>query len=431
MPEFLFSISFSSEEWLPSYLTRLAKRNHYGTLTAVENLCRQQMRAAGITDSLERPTLVETYNVISAITGMPPETIYAATVHRFALTLQPPGKAASFLMLPSNQRVPLLRLDEMRRHLHSKKAAQFCPACLREYQYHRLIWVPLAVTACLKHHCLLVDVCPCCQSPVSTQSIATAQCGRCTADLTNGPSIDLSADPTGLAAQRVIQSLLLGIEIPEISGKYHLPDQPPAALYYLLYGLQSTLEEARGLWPAITNPGALSADLPWRQLLAEERSNTVDLHSRYTLAFRSITNWPDGFCTLLSAYRDVGSTAKSKDLFRKMGNLYAYWIEQKWRHPAFQFIRDALNMYLADIYSEALWVVRTRQFKEDGELADRLGAFSIMDAAWRLGVSVDRVRELIEDGHLTAYRGSPYESAAAALVLRSEVYALQARGLEE
>jgi TniQ len=426
--EFLFSIPFSSDEWLSSYFTRLSKRNRYATLTAVENLCRQHRRAEGITDTLERPILTQSYDVISTITGLSPDRLYAGTVHRFAPILQPPGKSATFLALTSNRSVPLLCLDEMRRHLRSKNAAQFCPACLREHPYHRLIWVPLAVTACLVHNCLLVNLCPCCHSPVTTQSISTANCQRCMADLSATPCINLEGDSTGIAAQSVLQALLLGKGGNDTAQIYNLPEQHPAVIYYFLYGLQSTLGEARGLWPTLDNSDNFTSVLQTQPSFEVGNREIMDNHRRYTIAFSGITNWPDGFRALLSVYCQASRTAGEKELFHKMGNLYAYWIEQKWRHPAFRFVHDAFNGFLADIYGESPWIVRTQRFKEDGKLADQLGYFSVMDAAWRLQVSVEKVRELIEEGHLTTYRGSsPYDFAAEVFVLRSEVYALQKR----
>src|SRR4051812_41631955 len=92
MQAFLRTLPLPSDEWLPSYLTRLSRLNHCSSLRTAESLCRQHLRAKGISDSLERPTHIYTYDVISTISRMPSEQIYAATVHRFTHTLQHPSK---------------------------------------------------------------------------------------------------------------------------------------------------------------------------------------------------------------------------------------------------------------------------------------------------------------------------------------------------
>lgn len=67
--------------------------------------------------------------------------------------------------------MPVLAPEIAREQLRPELAAQFCPLCLKEAHYHRVLWLPVAVSACITHKRFLVDCCPACQAKLSIQAI--------------------------------------------------------------------------------------------------------------------------------------------------------------------------------------------------------------------------------------------------------------------
>jgi hypothetical protein len=90
---------------------------------------------------------------------------------------QTPGGYGAYVELPEGEVGLLLDTGLGRKQVRAATAALFCPLCLKEAAYHRLIWLPFAVSACLAHHCLLLDHCPACRRTVSvcTPAAGTAR----------------------------------------------------------------------------------------------------------------------------------------------------------------------------------------------------------------------------------------------------------------
>jgi hypothetical protein len=193
---------------------------------------------------VEHPTRPDLFQHLADLTQLTPVQLYRATRHVFAPILTPPGTEPEWLTLPEGETMPLLRRRLVGIHGHRDTAAQFCPHCLQEAAYHRLIWFPVAVTACLKHHCLLLKVCPPCHQALSIRDIVDTHCHHCRMDLRQAPISYLQADPAGLLAQQTIQAWLPGSVYPEPLG-VKLPTQPGQALYHLLHGLCSTIRPSR------------------------------------------------------------------------------------------------------------------------------------------------------------------------------------------
>jgi hypothetical protein len=60
--------------------------------------------------------------------------------------------------------------------------AKFCPLCLREKSYYRIIWDFSLVTVCLTHKCLLISNCPECNSTLDIYRNGFGKC-KCGFDL--------------------------------------------------------------------------------------------------------------------------------------------------------------------------------------------------------------------------------------------------------
>ncbi|WP_043933867.1 TniQ family protein [Bacillus sp. EB01] len=98
--------------------------------------------------------------------------------------------------------------------VYNKYRIKYCPCCLIEDYYHRLIWDVKFVTVCLKHGQLLVDRCPSCNEQIYMSVFVRGQC-KCGFDFVETRKSKRWIDESVFSAQSVIQGLLSG-EIEEV-----------------------------------------------------------------------------------------------------------------------------------------------------------------------------------------------------------------------
>ncbi|TVY09092.1 hypothetical protein FPZ49_15390 [Paenibacillus cremeus] len=98
-------------------------------------------------------------------------------------------------------------LLQKRQHYYQTKV-KFCPHCLYEAKYHRLLWDVSLVSVCLKHKCNLIENCPSCGRHIRIHDLigGACTCGLIYANVVNTKTPVESV----LSAQKVIQSLLTG-----------------------------------------------------------------------------------------------------------------------------------------------------------------------------------------------------------------------------
>ena len=208
-------------ESLNSYLARLAKLNSYyppGMLS--EHAIGAANELGQVRDRINLPTWVTTYEQLAILTRTDATHLYASTTHKFAPVLTPPEGIIPCISF-ADESVSLLPSGIASKQLRPTQAAQFCPVCLKNLPYHRLIWTPIAVSACLEHKCLLLTNCHSCGKKVSVHDIVTAQCDDCKSSLTEAETQSLETDEFGLFSQYLIQSWL---NEQSNSSRYHSTD---------------------------------------------------------------------------------------------------------------------------------------------------------------------------------------------------------------
>ncbi|MGB5047831.1 MAG: TniQ family protein [Caldilineaceae bacterium] len=346
------------DESLSSLLARLAELNHYTATGIMKRLC-----LGGISDNLNRPSVAKTFEQIAALTMLPIHELYTATPHRFAKILTPPGETVQALALPSGEIVSVLSRGVAYDQLRAASAAQFCPHCLDISPYHRVGWLPIAISACLQHECLLLDHCPDCGSHVSIDDVTQTYCGRCGCDLVLGKTVSIAEDPWGKYAQQVIQSWLKLTPSPDQSLPFTLPDQPVAVLFFFLDGLRWCLTGLRSEWPYLHHHPrstlealsyAVDARIPYDDVdnltipLAPD-IRPEDSYSLYATAMKGIVNWPNGFHEFLKIYRLREIQEVRSQLENDFGSLYSDWVKKKW--GPLPFVQDAFHQYLVDQYA--------------------------------------------------------------------------------
>jgi len=339
---------------------------------------------------------------IATLTSVNISDIYASSNHHFAEVLTPPEHSIELIEITSGMLVPLFTYALVAKQLRPAHAGQFCPDCLKEAAYHRLVWMPIAVSACLEHSCLLLDRCQQCDKKVSILEIVEMRCRKCKSNLTEAGVLPLDND-AGLAYQRVIQSWLLNNTM--LSNATHLsPEGQPRVLYRVLDGLQwATRMLAWAEWSYLHR---INGDFDMAILQPGKGQNRItpyESYRLYTTAFRGITNWPEGFYEFLRAYRMQQQSGKllSGGPKADLGNLYTQWLQDYWQHPAFEFVHKAFEHYFIATYSLSSAVARTNLCQGIPGIAEQLSGVSIAEAARLLEVTPKMIDILLRTGKLT------------------------------
>jgi hypothetical protein len=270
--------------------------------------------------------------------------------------------------------------------VRSTRSAWYCPRCLIEAAFHRLIWRPVSSAACLKHACLLMSGCPKCRQPVSVYDIVRSRCCHCYTDLRTAKPLALSRIGHELNAQRAIQSWHTG----GIAPRLNWPDHPPETLCRLADGLalgMIYLSKQR-TYPQI--PG-ISRDYGYRPSRLQQLSPSQLLFA-YSLAIQCMVDWPQGFRRFLYWCEPNPKPEPGKSL----QSLFTYLAKNLWNNNASVFIWDAFHAFEMDrLYF--LWGRAEQQMTYE-----HLPAYANSEEAARiLGISQDALSLLVEKRSLT------------------------------
>jgi hypothetical protein len=392
-------------------------------------------------DMVDQPVKESTYRRLAALTRIDPLTLYYATPHSFAPLLLAPGTEADTLDLgadagPCARSLPLVSRRTNFKHLRSEQRAQYCPDCIREGAYHRLLWSHVLVSACTRHERLLVKACPKCKGNVSVYDIVVGVCRRCDSPLTQAESRTIQYDSFGLQAQRTLQAWLTeattacgasgdpegALQPPDLG----LPKEPTSILYSLAFGLFSCAvstpdtwgylhSPASGDWPGHNDartwpanpyaPGPKPKPEPprlagWYANLTIERN-----YVSFCTAFKGLVDWPRGFHGFVEAFRlRNGESTPTFGLFNRegLGSLYLAWMERYWAHPAFAFVQSAFDEYVRDniVHMAAGLVRNVGRYQADAARSGADQFLSFCDAALLLGTGTEQLERIVADGNL-------------------------------
>jgi hypothetical protein len=301
-----------------------------------------------------RPAHPETYQVLSELTRVEGDHLYAACVHRFAAVLTPPTHLPQFLTLPSGKTVLFLPNVLVDAQMWSEANIQFCPLCLQQATYHRIDWLPLASAICLRHQCFLVRGCPACAAHIPLQALIKARCPQCQFDLIQSPLKLVSGDALGLFSQTILRVWLGLGSLPEAKPLFSLPDHSPTILYRLVDTLRWVMMRLDPHWDYLYRPLS-TVDLPLSSCFSKQDITPAQSYLLYATAFKVLLDWPHSFFDFLDAYRLHLGHSGHGSIQQDFDYLYLACIQRLWRHPAFDFVQDAFNQYLLANYpSETL-----------------------------------------------------------------------------
>jgi hypothetical protein len=398
-------------ESITSYLERLARINHYDPARLLIRWLRmddagghpplgQVMRQAGF------------YQHLADLTGQPIAHLFTLSSHQLASVLLPPDDPGDALELAGGI-VSLFPVRRARLLLRPVRHAAYCPVCLREQAYHRLVWEVAAVAACPHHAHWLLDRCPHCDSALPVWAMVAGGCGQCGVDLGDVDAVPLASDDLVLEVQRCLYAWLDGRPAP---CDLQLPDASGQVLFRVLDGLRTAVQLARADWafaPDESIMQSLPADIRYRL-------TPVQAGALYATALRGLKDWPDGFFAFLDAYRQ----RNDENGLNSLGILYSTWLERYWRSPAFEFVQVAFNHYLTSQFPPVRSLFQPRRIKQQPDLVERFPYIDVRNAARLLGTSPPKINRLIREGLLDIYP-ERVPTRTGILLYRSQVESFQ------
>jgi DNA-binding transcriptional MerR regulator len=407
---------------------RLSRLNDYDVPETFFQILQEGVsKQQALKERIALPRRMEMYQRLEALTGIGIPDLYAASAHHFTTILTPPDISIEFLEISEGSSVPLHAWSLATKQLRPASAGQFCPLCLRNVAYHRLIWLPIAVSACLEHSCVLIDRCQRCEKKVSIREIVEMQCRKCKGNLAESKVLLLDND-IGLVLQRVFQSWLLNNMTPSDATSL-LPETLPRVLYRVLDGLQWATRMLA--WTEWSHLHCINGDQHIALLQPGKGQNKItpyESYRLYTTAFRGITNWPEGFYEFLRAYRLQQQSGKLLNGGPKadLGNLYTQWLQDYWQHPTFEFVHKAFEHYFVVTYSLSSAVARTNLCLENTGMTEQLSGVSIAEAARLLGTTPKMIDILLRTGRLTLQSSGSTDKQTHRFINKAQV--LQLRG---
>jgi DNA-binding transcriptional MerR regulator len=422
-PMLLRRTSLQPDESLPSLVIRLDLLNYEDSPGILPRIIREGIGGQPfLRDQVMFPRRAVMFQRLARFTGVDISKIYASSNHRFAEVLTPPEQTIELEEIIGGAPVPLLAHSLAAKQLRPAHAGQFCPACLREAAYHRLIWMPLAVSACLKHRCLLMNRCQRCSRAVSIQDIVETECGRCGDHLAETELISLEND-AGLSFQHILQSWFMENITPD--GPHLLPQESPRVLYRVVDGLQwATRMLAGSEWSYLHH---IETGPPLGQIKGQVVLAPHAYYCLYATVGKGVMNWPDGFYQFLDAYRTHMHRQQSPAGGPKadLGNLYTQWMQDYWHHPAFEFVHRAFERYFIRSYALSSAIARTNFCQERPDVMERLSLVNIAEAARLLKTTPIMITTPLKTGRLTYQTREPVSKRQYRFVSRSEVLELR------
>jgi len=387
-------------ETLVSFLFRLAIANHYEPPNLLIRHCLMKNRVSEI--SGKRISLTQDPAIfarLSKLTGTPPTRLFDATAHKFAQLITPPDVQTGQVAFSEKQAFPLLGSGIADKQLRSEYAVQFCPKCLEDEAHFPLIWMPIAISSCIQHSCILAITCGFCSKGIGVFDIVQRKCKRCGHDLRNTPTISIKDDEWGLLTQRTLRVWLSFAEQHTGHDTIQLPNQPVRVMYRVLDGIRQVLQSDPPMACIHTIPGH-EGDSLLRNRMTRRSLTPTESYILYATAMKALSNWPSGFHDFLDAFGDHSDKASTSIIKQRFGLLHSNWLQGRWAHPHFHFVQKSYDQYLLEEPIAANSLVQLDRYRHKRKSHKSYRYISMSDAARTLKISTDAVRKLIAAGQL-------------------------------
>lgn len=396
------------DESLASYIYRVALANGHSP-NIVNQLCSEKLCER---DNVFRPDRSETYNILAQLLDLPPYKIYWASLHGYASLVVPHNKEMKAIAFENGLTFPVYPVGwYYPKHFRFEVRMQYCPYCLEEALYHRRIWYPRAVSACIKHQCLLLNRCPHCEKKISIQNLITGTCNRCKESLITSDCVDLSADDLGLDTQKIIYYWFNG-------GAYEwstLPRVSVRDIYDVFFAFMNMLfTDMNSMEGLHSIPG--------------HEGNLAVQEKRYVAAataMQAFLNWPDGFVDFMNRYARRDGKSFSMDARHHFDYLFLRDDLDRWAaNEAYSFYYERLVDYFASNMTFSR-LHRYRHFRSYPVPAEKFTWMQEKEVAEELGITRKIVKRMIANGIISWKEGR--QKFGSRYFLRKDVVALKER----
>lgn len=253
---------------------------------------------------------------------------------------------------------------------------RWCPICIENAAWLRPIWRLKVATVCDIHRVHLLQACPRCRRPANVQAILHGIC-ECGVRFTQTV---VPAARRQLQLARALAASLTHDAVLKL-GEIKVTLSAPQLVRMICY--TGRLIEG----PSLSRPGQV------REL--EELSVASSL---FDGAATLLAAWPSAFWRCLERY--VDASREDGSVRRVFGSLY-YVLYQDLRDPAFQFWRDAFELFLLEHWRGEL-CGRHRLFQEETINAHRHQGLTRI--ARTSGVSEKTLRRMVHQDRIPAHR---------------------------
>ncbi|MCC7423035.1 MAG: TniQ family protein [Planctomycetaceae bacterium] len=325
-------------------------------------------RRAPALNSLATDSVLEPLGVLLRQSG---ERLRGATVHRFTHQLS---------LVPREVPPPALCDSKTALRFWTTAGSPVCPLCFQtDPAYERLLWSFRPLPFCREHGCFLHAACSFCGRAFRPERLDVRRC-RCGADVSTLPVLPI---PT------LAQSLTESISEWLLQGKLPLPGLTVAAGFWWVDRLASAVGRTPSWLTAQRERWSVSAEVPEESL-------------SWLAAADLLRDWPRRFEAFLDVFQTVTRHRHAvTGVSRGFGRLLreAQHLERK----GFPGPADALRSYLLTRYSRGHLNAMVCLFRDPlhrERLTDRAW-MSQTEAARPLGLRQGAVAELVQRGILT------------------------------
>lgn len=285
-------------------------------------------------------------------------------------------------------------LVKQKGRIWNTKYVRFCPHCLAEDPTWRAGWEILFHDVCPRHGVWLVDQCGSCGKPVkwNRDSLLRCQCGSDLRQEKASPAPENAKRLSGLLEFR-----LLGMDDGDVPVP--LAQLDVEQTQRLIRFIGGYLDPNSGAKPLkLMNAGKMEVSWPVTSLAAE-----------------MLFQWPNGFNAAFSRLQEASLGVKTglTGLFQQAYRYLYKGLEEK----AFLPIRQAFEEWVAEFWKGG---VARRNRRLATALIDRVAWIPGKVAADRLGISIKRLKHLVQEGRLEAQESVSLATGRRFLVIRND-----------
>lgn len=316
------------------------------------------------------------------------------------------------------------------KHLHSLRKCQYCPLCLKEHPYHKLIWMPFLSNVCLKHRCLLLKSCTNCEKDISVIEIIENKCFGCNISLSEFATLSIIPSNT-LFSQKVIQSLLTGENTDSLNFDF-APHKSPNILFLFISHLYNFINGKNLSQTKLFND--IKINNYEDEFSGKMNGTELILYNKYCnsiSAFEATQNWPYGFYNFLEIF--VNNSAKScnkekvvlRSSLRDFKEIYLIGYNKIWEHSEFDYIRKAFEEYVINNVGLSHGVQISTFCRKNSLITDKFKYINFDKAAEILGSTPTKVSNFVDTGKLKLYSPNKLGNVKTKFVKREEVDTLK------